>query len=264
MDNIGILSCWFGAKFNKPQKINSLYTFKIWLYATVKSNLPYQLLDKLGVDSIIPQSPSGVTNCYFYSNNLKLKKEIISKGWKYCFLDNVIDSGESIESSLLAKKVKFLQLDDKHSKDIFSFDHLIYMDSRRVSDEITDIIKLNDKGILIRNTPRDKPTVWHEVEEAKGQERYARNMEQTVNFINAKIEMGYSEECRVMNTGIIAYNMTNPETKTKTHSLCDEVYNACVEFSQPECQIFWCILSQGYSEIVKQIEFPIIKTRSGF
>ena len=203
-------------------------------------------------------------DCYFYSNNLKLKKEVIHRGWKFCFLDNVVDYGESIESSLLAKKVKFLQLNDKYSDIIYNFEHLIYMDSRRISDNIENIIELNDKGILIRNTPRNKPTVWHEVEEAKGQERYAKSMPQTIDFINTKINMGYSADCRVMNTGVIAYNMKSPEIKNKIHSLCDEVYKACSDLAQPECQIFWCVLSQNYSEIIKQIDFENIKTRSGF
>lgn len=48
-----------------------------------------------------------------------------------------IDNGESIASSLLAKKVKFLQIDDTQ----FSYvEHVIYMDSRRVSDDITGLI----------------------------------------------------------------------------------------------------------------------------
>ncbi|WP_426369348.1 hypothetical protein [Pseudocolwellia sp. HL-MZ7] len=263
MNNIAILSCWFGEKFNKPQKINSIYDLKVWLYATIKSFLPYQLLDKLGFDSIIPKSPKDIRNCYFYSNNLKLKKEIIDKGWIFCFLDSTINNGESIESSLLAKKVKFLQLNDENTSAIYSFEHLIYMDSRRITDDIIKIIKLNTKGILIRKTPREKTTVWHEVDEAKGQERYAKSMAQTVDFINAKIDMGYSPESRVMNTGVIAYHMKSPEVKAEIHSLCDEVYNACLDLAQPECQIFWCILSQRYTQIINQLDFSVIQTRTG-
>jgi hypothetical protein len=263
MKNVAILSCWFGEKFNKPQKVTSLYTFKIWLYSTIKSALPYSILDRLGFDSIIPKASFGMTNCYFYSNNKKLKKEIIHKGWKFCFLDNVIDNGESIESSLLAKKVKFLQLNDQYSEEIFSFEHIVYMDSRRITDDILSLIESNTNGILIRNTPRHKPTVWHEVEEAKGQERYSSSMKQTVEFIKSKIKVGYSPECRVMNTGVIAYNMKSEDIKTNIRLLCDEVYTACLDLSQPECQILWCILSQRYSEIIKQVEFSEIKTRSG-
>lgn len=263
MKNIAVLSCWFGEKFNKPQKINSIYTFKIWFYASLKSIIPFRVLECLGFDSIIPPPPQGINNCYFYSNNIKLKKEIIAKGWFFCLLENSIHNGESIESSLLAKKVKFLQIDDQYSNQFYNFEHLIYMDSRRISDDITGIVQSNQKGILIRYTPRVKPTVWHEVDEAKGQERYAKNMNKTIDFINTKIEQGYSAENRVMNTGVIAYHMKSAEVKTKIRSLCDEVYSACLELKQPECQIFWCVLSQHYIDILKPVEFSEIKTRSG-
>jgi hypothetical protein len=217
----------------------------------------------LSFDSVIPNAPEDIINCYFYSNNIKLKEEVTKKGWLFCFFEDSIHNGESLESSLLAKKVKFLQLNDSYSSLFYNFEHLIYMDSRRISDDIDRIIQLNTLGILIRNTPRVKPTVWHEVEEAKGQERYAKNIKQTIDFINNKIEIGYSDNCRVMNTGVIAYNMKTPEIKAQIHSLCDEVYNACVDLAQPECQILWCILSQRYSSIITQVDFPIIKTRSG-
>lgn len=80
MGNVVILSCWFGHEFNKPLKINSFFTAKIWLYATIKNLLSFKILDALGFNSIIPQAPSNVSNCYFYSNNKRLKTEGLLKG----------------------------------------------------------------------------------------------------------------------------------------------------------------------------------------
>jgi hypothetical protein len=258
MKKVAILSCWFGYKFNKPLKINSFITCKQWLYATVKNLLSFRILDRLGFVSIIPQAPKGVENCYFYSNNKKLKTEVQFKGWRFSFVEGDIDNGESIASSLLAKKVKFLQVNDINFND---FEHLIYMDSRRISDDIANIIRMNQKGILIRYEAKFKPTIWHEVEEAKGQERYVKHMDTTIDFINAKLEKGYRPNNRVMNTGIIAYYI-EIESK-KIRSLCDEVYNACIKLKQPECQIFWCLLSQPYSDIIQSIEGLKLKSRSG-
>lgn len=135
------------------------------------------------------------------------------------------------------------------------------MDSRRISDDIVNIIRMNQKGILIRYEAKFKPSIWHEVEEAKGQERYVKHMDTTIDFINAKLEEGYCPNNRVMNTGIIAYYM-DIEGK-RIRSLCDEIYNACIKLKQPECQIFWCLLSQPYSDIIKSIKGLKLKSRSG-
>lgn len=258
MKNVAVLSCWFGHKFNLPLKINSLLTCKQWIYASIKNLLPFKILDALGFISIIPHSPYGIENCYFYSNNKTLKKEVEFKGWHFCFVEGDIDNGESIASSLLAKKVKFLQINNINFN---YFEHLIYMDSRRITDDINHIIEKNHKGILIRYEAKLKPTIWHEVEEAKGQERYAKHMSKTIDFINVKLTKGYSPNNRVMNTGIIAYSKGKKDKQIL--ALCDEIYNACIRLKQPECQIFWCLLSQPYIDIIYAIESSELKSRSG-
>ncbi|MDO6506836.1 hypothetical protein Q4506_08845 [Colwellia sp. 4_MG-2023] len=259
MKSVAILSCWFGYKYNKPLKINSFSTCKRWLYATIKNRLPFNILEYLGFVSIIPQAPKDIEHCYFYSNNKRLEKEVLFKGWRFCFVESELDNGESITSSLLAKQVKFLQVNDINFND---FEHLIYMDSRRISDDIANIIRMNQKGILIRYEAKFKPTIWHEVEEAKGQQRYVKHMDKTIDFINAKLEEScYSPNNRVMNTGIIAYSMNINGIKIK--ALCNEVYEACIKLEQPECQIFWCLLSQPYMNLIEAVESTELKSRSG-
>jgi hypothetical protein len=183
---------------------------------------------------------------------------VLFKGWHFCFVESELDNGESITSSLLAKQVKFLQMDDTNYKNV---DHLIYMDSRRVSDDIATIIRMNQKSILIRYEAKFKPSIWHEVEEAKGQERYAQHMHKTIEFINAKLAEGYCHNNRVMNTGIIAYSINR--NRKEVQALCDEVYHACMKLQQPECQILWCLLSQPYIKIIQAVEFSELKSRSG-
>jgi hypothetical protein len=255
---VAVISCWFGLKFNKPLRVNSFNACKLWLYATIKNHLAFELLDLLGFKSIIPIAPNNGYHCYFYTNNKRLKKEILLKGWCFCFFKSDVNNGESISSSLLAKKVKFLQIDNASYAHL---EHIIYMDSRRISDDIANIIKMNIKGILLRYESKFKPTIEHEIEEAKGQERYAMHMDKTIDFINAKLNKGYLANNRVMNTGIIAYSMHTQDKEIRL--LCDEVYNACIQLKQPECQILWCLLSQSYKDIIKGVEFSEIKSRSG-
>ena len=47
-------------------------------------------------------------NCVFFSNNLNIKDEIISKGWKFEFI-NVELSTDQITGSLQSKYIKFLK-----------------------------------------------------------------------------------------------------------------------------------------------------------
>jgi hypothetical protein len=201
---------------------------------------------------------------FFFTNNKKLKKEIIYRGWQYFYLDKEVKDGESIDSSLHAKVVKFLQLDPTILLELFKHDYIVYMDSRRISDNIEELTSLCDKGILIRKTPRLKDSVWDEVNEAKSQERYARSMDATIEFINKRLADGYKHDNIVTNTGVIVYKTADITTRNSIMSLCTEVYEACIKYDQPECQIFWCILSQKYDDIITKIEFSQIGTRSGY
>ena len=64
-----------------------------------------------------------------------------------------------------------------------------------------------------------------------------------------------------MNTGITAYLIGKKDKQIL--ALCDEIYNACIMLKQPECQMFWCLLSQPYIDIIHAIEPSELKSRSG-
>ncbi len=264
MNNTVVISCWFGERFSKPQKVKTVGDLVRLTKYKVKSLLPLKLLDLLNMDSVIPEIPKNQKKCLFFTNNKKLKKEIAHRGWEYQYIEKDVDVGESIDSSLHAKVVKFLQLDPSMLSQLFNYQYIVYMDSRRISDNIVQYTAACDKGILIRNTPRLKTSVWDEVEEAKSQERYARSMEATVSFIDRSIEQGYRHNNRVMNTGVIVYKIDDLIIRKSIQALCAEVYNCCIEYDQPECQIFWCILSQKYEEIITKVDFNKIKTRTGY
>lgn len=263
MNNTVIISCWFGERFSKPQKIQTAGDLVRFTKYKVKSLLHLKLLNLLDIDSVVPEIPKNQKKCIFFTNNKKLRNEIIHKGWEYQYLEKDVDVGESIDSSLHAKVVKFLQLEPSMLTQLFNYQYIVYMDSRRISDNIKQYTDACTKGILIRNTPRLKASVWDEVEEAKSQERYARSMEATIAFIDRSIAQGYRHDNRVMNTGVIVYKVDDLNIRKSILTLCTDVYNCCIEYDQPECQIFWCILSQKYEEIMNKVDFYQIKTRSG-
>jgi len=258
-----VISCWFGERYNKPTKIKSWFDFKVKIKVTIKSCLPAWAAAFANIQTVIPNRPDDLSRSIFFTNNQSLKKEILAKGWEYVYIEKGITNGESIDSSLQAKKVKFLQLDTKTLADLFNYKYIVYMDSRRITDNISNLAERCEHGILIRFTPREKNSIWDEVNEAKSQERYARNMDKTIQFLNVKLQDDYSENNRVMNTGILVYKVDVPETKRMILKLCDEVYSACIALDQPECQIFWCLFSQHYNDIITKVEFDTVTTRTG-
>ena len=41
--------------------------------------------------------------------------------------------------------------------------------------------------------------------------------------------------------------------------LCDEVYKACYDLGQPECQIIWGVLSQKFEEYITRVDWKTIE-----
>lgn len=263
LENIVVISCWFGEKFNKPTKVKSWFDLKVKLKVAIKSHLPRRVSTFFNIQSVIPNRPDDLSRCFFFTNNQSLKKEILAKGWEYIYIEKSITNGESIDSSLQAKQVKFLQLGADILAVLLTYKYIVYMDSRRITDNITELTERCEHGVLIRLTPREKNSIWDEVNEAKSQERYARNMDKTIQFLNNKLQGDYTDKHRVMNTGILVYKVDVLETRLMILKLCHEVYSACIALDQPECQIFWCLFSQNYNDIITKVEFDTIDTRSG-
>jgi hypothetical protein len=108
----------------------------------------------------------------------------------------------------------------------------------------------NKFSVIIRKTPRLKRKIWDEVKAAKGQPRYADNMEKTTQFINDMIKKNdISENVRICRTGLLVYN-----NYKNILPMLNAIYNSCLELEQPECQIFWGLFSQKYSNHIMAIE----------
>lgn len=201
-------------------------------------------------------------NCifYFFTNNPKLKTEIIAKGWQYIYVDFEL-SDDEIVSSLQSKYVKFLKfkndIDLKNHKlfaqfaKIVYFDHKFKIDAKQMSIIINVMNENKHSSVIIRTTPSLKNTIWDQVNAGNTQYRYRKNMDKTVNLINSKLSHNEISECvRICNTGIMMYN--NDEN---VQPMLDEIYNLCMELEQPECKIFWAMISQKYRHLIKTIQW---------
>lgn len=191
-------------------------------------------------------------NSVFFSNNPELKAEACRKGWVFKYVKSIPLSGDYRISSLQSKYVKFLQFgaefcDLDLDQEILYFDHKFKVEL----EHIKFINLIANKDILIRNTPRLKTSIQHEIDDAMGQERYKVVMQETISWLNSKVSSGdYSYNNRIMNTGLIFYRRIH-----NVKPLLDEVYKNCWLLGQPECQIIWGLLSQKYDHLIKRVEW---------
>ena len=219
-DDLLIISCIFGTKFKH-------------VYPTPSKN-----------------------NCIFFSNNKNIRDEIESKGWKFYFIPLEL-TNDNITSALQSKYIKFLQfLNDypnfKKYKKILYFDHKVYVKEEHLN-KLNNLVNHIDEKyyLIIRDHEEDNRTLWQEIDAANMQERYQKNMDKIINLINDKIsKKEIEEEIKICNTGLIYY--INYE---KIMPMLNNIYNMCVKYEQPECQIIWGICSQNYLDNIYNVNF---------
>lgn len=192
---------------------------------------------------------------YFFTNDPSLEHEISAKGWIPIWVNFPLTTAEDI-SSRQSKYVKFLQFLKDYS--LWS-NRIVYIDHKffLTPSHIEKLLAIHNPGIIIRETPMLKISVWDEYQAMQGQERYRKYNSETRTWIQQKLTEGYTENNRVCNTGLICYSCNQP----RIFPLISEVYSAVLETGNPECQVFWTLLSQRYSDIIKMIpwnQIPIL------
>ncbi len=199
-------------------------------------------------------------NSFFFTNNPKIKNEIIQKGWKYIYINKPLVNDE-IESALQSKYIKFLQfLEDlpkfKKYKQIIYFDHKENVSKQTLEEIKTLLIENQNKSLIIRTTPTIKIKIKDEVDAAMGQERYSKNMSTTIAYIdNAIKHNNISRYVRICNTGLLIYI-----NHKKIKDLLTSTYTTCLEHQQPECQIYWAVFSQKFDSEILKINWTDLKT----
>lgn len=193
-------------------------------------------------------------NCFVFTNNKKLKPECVLKGWNYIYVDVEIpdcitDSYQ--RSSLQSKYVKFLEVFKDFPELFKNKNHALYLDHKLKVNQshIKKLFQFNEYGLVVTATPREKNSVYDEIEDAKDDPRYKERMYELKNWVGKKLSEGYTYKNRVTRTGLILFNLNNQ----KSFDLCSEVYTSIMEVLNPECQVIWCILSQKYTNHIKII-----------
>jgi len=196
---------------------------------------------------------------YCFTNNNLIQAEVEKKGWKYILMDFPV-SNDVAESTLQVKYIKFLQFEKEERFSFFQqYQNLIVVDHKQKLKDchVEQILRRKTNKVFLKLHP-DQPTIriWDEVERSMHQERYSRNMPQTIHYINQKIKSGLSEYVCIPWCGLILYEHNDAEVK----ELADEVYNDIIEWRMPNDQIVWAMVSQKHTSIIQMIpanEIPV-------
>lgn len=194
-------------------------------------------------------------NCIFFSNNREYAVSAREKGWTFEYVSKIL-TDDSLVCSLQSKYIKFLIFLNDFPK-YRDFSNILYMDNSLevLESHVIQMLDYNQgKSICIREHENlSRISIWDEIWEASSQERYALNMDKTVDFIrNLGGEFG-----KVCNTGLILYRDDD-----RILSFLKDVYETCVQFKQPCCQIFWSVFSPKYSDLIQMVPFREIFPRN--
>ena len=195
---------------------------------------------------------------YFFSNNPNIKEIVENAGWKYIYIDFLLSDDDAI-SSFQSKYIKFLQyLKDNEFNYFNKYEKIIYTDHKlELKDYHIEYLLsiLDNKEILVIEHFQRRKNIWIEVGEAMFQERYLRFMNKTIDYINHKINEGYSENCIIILTGLIIYN----HHESKTIKFTDKIYSDLKMIGTSQCQIIWSLIGQKYTDIIKIIQWDVLK-----
>jgi len=193
-------------------------------------------------------------NCIFFSNNREYAVSAREKGWTFEYVSKIL-TDDSVVCSLQSKYIKFLIFLNDFPK-YRDYSTIIYMDNSLevLESHVIQMLDYPGKSVCIREHENlSRTSVWDEIWEAGAQERYALNMEKTVDFIR---NMG-GEFGKVCNTGLILYR-----NDVRIIPFLYEVYETCIRLEQPCCQIFWSVFSPKYADLIFTIPFREIFPRN--
>ena len=228
-----------------------------------------------GTSTDIAAAPvSSSVRAIFLTNNPTLTQLISSRGWEVVLTtdqihardvspldaDNkqTIPSGQPGKSSLQSKQVKFLCFPEEHRHIIQNYQTIIYMDHKRIVDDIDHLLKFHTSDILLRYDKKMK-TIDREIQIANFQKRYSASMPGTIRWIQGELQsLGKKpSDIRICNTGVIVY-----QNNERVLKFIKEVYDNCVALRQPECQLIWATLAaRSNTPAIRTIEYKDVKTR---
>lgn len=189
---------------------------------------------------------------FFFCNNKKYKKLIESRNWIFVYVKFPIYK-DILISSLQSKYIKFLIFLKKYHF-FRKFDNIIYFDHKEIFNiesfnQIQPLMgKYKNKSIIIRKSEFINTTLKDELKRSQHQAKYSKNLNTTLSLINLFYKNSYYNP--IYNTGLIIYMNIN-----QIFPLLQSIYNYSIKHQQPQCQIYFSLLSSKYQTFIHSVEY---------
>jgi hypothetical protein len=193
----------------------------------------------------IPELPSEKYDCYYFSNNRELLNQLKPTKWIPIY-DNKELSTDGIRSAMSSKHVKACPEDFEVLK---KYDYLCYLDSKLeklsesfIENSINTYFVEKKYALLIRHHVFLKDSVWNEFNESMKQERYAKEKDRYLSYINEQIRNGFSETTeKHAQTGLLIRNMNHPKIRD-----IDQMWYSHIQQCGIQCQISFFFVKQKF------------------
>lgn len=212
-----------------------------------------------GVNGRLEARPPGVGTPYFFANAKTSLSEAEALGWLPVDVSKFMPlTSDDLTSSIQSKWVKFLGFLSVLPE--LSNTPIVYADHKNQLTKTAIAKLLRGSGrhsrVVVRNHAEFRDDVMIEVRESYQQPRYAQKMPETLEWIAEKAAVGYKTKARVPNTGVILWPPT-----PGARAFAGEMYGEIVRLGQPECQIVWPIVAQGYRGQIRKIRYNSLGIR---
>jgi len=207
----------------------------------------------------IPELPSDIYDCYYYTNNKDLLKEIKKTKWKGIYDEKSVSTDSNI-STMQGKYVKTLP----HNLDaIKNYDYTCFLDSKLGKLSEAFILNLIEEhfiqgsyALLLREHEFIKDAnVWNEFNASMGQERYRNESDRIKAYIYGQVEKGGVEQTdKHCQCGLLVRNMKHPKTPE-----INEKWYAHIEECGIQDQISFFFVKQHFKEYILPFsEYPFM------
>ena len=198
----------------------------------------------------IPEVPSDIYDCYYYTNNIDLLKEIYKTKWKGIY-DNKPVSTNINTSTMQGKYVKVMPHNVNPLK---NYDYTCYLDSKldKVSEsfilqKIEDAFIKKSYALLLREHVFIKDAnIWNEYNESMKQERYKKESDKIKFYINSQVEEGWVEQIDThCQCGLLLRNMKHPIVLDINNSWYSDIQKCGIQD-----QISFFFVKQKFNEYI--------------
>ena len=202
---------------------------------------------------LIPPIPSLQYDCYYFTNNHDIYRQLENTQWKRIFMDNIPIHNCHVKDNMSAKELRVCP----HRFEILrDYTYLCWLDSKvQIHEhkvlELIPTLENSDKIIALSKHDRSNEfsSVWDEFHLAMIYDKYRLEKDKNMAYITRQLENGFSEKIDV-------HFCSTVTLKKKCDKMIefDELWYSHIQECGIECQISLSFIQQKYIDYICVLE----------